>query len=93
MTDLVDCPALHARYTAKGYPFGDRVPKTVRLRCMVSSDLFMGDWLIARAMQEYPAWTNSYGAVSAVFPDGKKLGIKPDEFKIVAWHEKEDMPL
>jgi hypothetical protein len=93
MTELVDCPALHARYVAKGYPFGDRVPKTVRLRCTSSSDLFMGDWLVARAMREYPVWTNSYGAVSVVFPDGKKLGLKPDEFEVVAWYENGDTPL
>jgi hypothetical protein len=33
-----------------------------------------------------PVWTNSYGAVAAVFEDGEKLGLKPGEFEIVEWH-------
>lgn len=92
MTEIVDCPALHARHIAKGYPFGDKVPKTVRLKQTVTTDMidgigFIGKPLIATNSTTYPAWTNSYGAVCAVFPNGDRLGLKPDEFEIVEWHE------
>ncbi len=91
MTDIVDCPALHVRRTDKGYPFGDKVPKTVRLKQTVTTDFIHGmpiskDVLVAVNNATYPAWTNSYGAVAAVFQDGKHLGLKPDEFEIVEWH-------
>lgn len=90
MTDIVDCPALHARHIAKGYPFGDKVPKTVRLKCRVRSDFpFLNPVVVAETGITYPAWTNSYGAVAAVFPDGRTLGLKPDEFEIVDWHGSE----
>lgn len=88
-TATVDCPALHRRNAAH-YPFGNRVPKTVRLKTTVKSDwqvvLVEGRELRAPQGACYPAWTNSYGAVSAVLPDGSKLGLYPREFEIVEWH-------
>ncbi len=33
----IDCPALHHR--AQGYPFGDRVPRTVRMVKTVTADI------------------------------------------------------
>ncbi len=79
----VECPALHVRHIDKGYPFGDRVPATIRMKRSVHSDFA---WMDPNGVppaivsQTFDAWTNSYGAVAAVFPDGRKLGVKPDEF-------------
>ena len=88
---MIDCPALHARHVDKGYPFGDRVPKTIRMTRPAATDfpflLKQDPVLVATTGQRFPAWTNSYGAVAAVFPDGKKLGVKPDEFEVVEWHD------
>lgn len=36
--------------------------------------------------QVLPAWTNSHGAVTVVFADGEKLGVKPNEFEVADWH-------
>lgn len=90
---IIDCPALHTR--GKGYPFGDRVPRRIRMRKTVAGDPMpiLGFALAnGRAPQvavngmELDAWTNSWGAVCAVFPDGEKLGVKPDEFEVIEWH-------
>jgi hypothetical protein len=91
----VDCPALHYRAHAKGYPFGDRVPARIRMLRRVAPCGLIA--LSRRAAdepvnvayfgEEYPAWTNSYGAVAAVFTDGSNLGVCPGEFEVVAWHE------
>jgi hypothetical protein len=87
---MIDCPALHKRATNDGYPFGNRVPKTIRMTQTVTSDfafLLPNDHdQVAVASATYPAWTNSYGAVAAVFPDGRKLGVKPGEFEVVEWY-------
>lgn len=100
--DVIDCPALHVRRTDKGYPFGDRVPKTVRLTQTVTTDpipetaIFVSHPhppMIAINSTTYPAWTNSYGAACAVFPDGKRLGLKPDEFEVVEWHALPPLPI
>ncbi len=97
MIEIVDCPALHSRHIANGYPFGDKVPKTVRLRFTVTADCIPGvghlSDLKCYAGRVYPAWTNSYGAVSAVFPDGRRLGLKLGEFEIVEWHAAVDTGL
>jgi hypothetical protein len=92
MSGLIDCPALHERRT--DYPFGDRVPHTVRMRKTVAADVPMfgypagGDGAprLALISQLLPAWTNSHGAVSVVLRDGKRLGVKPDEFEVAEWH-------
>jgi hypothetical protein len=87
----VDCPALHVRKIDRGYPFGNRVPKTVRLTRTVTTDILPGLGFIssnpkvAVNSETFPAWTNSYGAVAAVFPDGETLGLKPGEFEVVEW--------
>lgn len=36
---------------------------------------------------EYYVWVNSYGAVSAILPNGEQLGLKPDEFEVIEWHQ------
>lgn len=87
---MIDCPALHERCHDKGYPFGERVPAKVRPTRNVYSDFA---WLRSEAApvayhgRDYEAWTNSYGAVSAVVEDGQKLGLRPDEFEVIEWHE------
>ncbi len=86
-------PAL--KHHAKGYPvrWNDRTPKTIRMLRHVTPDALcaMVDPtardMAAENAGEYPAWTNSYGAVCAVFPDGRRLGVKPAEFEVVEWFE------
>lgn len=91
---MIDCPALHHRAIDAGYPFGNRVPKTIRMRQTVTSDLAFllpnDHDQVAVVQAKYPAWTNSYGAVCAVFPDGRKLGVKPNEFEVVEWFDAEE---
>ena len=94
----IDCPALHKR--SKSYPFGDRVPRTVRMFTTVVADpipgtawsLVKGDAPICPEGQIFPAWTNSHGAVAAVLPDGKHLGLRPAEFEVDTWHDLAPAP-
>ncbi|MBX8557026.1 hypothetical protein K5D56_26145 [Pseudomonas cichorii] len=93
MEPIIDCPALHSR--SNGYPFGDRVLRTVRMVKTVTADPMpvLGYSYIKDAIptavisQTFPAWTNKHGAVSAVMPDGKRLGLKPGEFEVDTWHD------
>ncbi|MDD2108857.1 hypothetical protein [Pseudomonas asiatica] len=88
----IDCPALHQR--SDSYPFGDRVPRTVRMLKTVTADpmpgiglaYIKGDAPVAKAGQTYPVWTNSHGAVTAVMEDGTRLGLRPAEFEVDSWH-------
>lgn len=88
-------PAMTARHVGKGYPFGNRVPKLVRMTRTVTSDFLPGTTIsvsdgppiVALNAATFPAWTNSYGAVAVHTPDGRKLGVKPSEFEVVEWHE------
>ena len=94
----IDCPALHKR--SKSYPFGDRVPRTVKMFTTVVADpmpgiasaLLRGDGPICREGQIVPVWTNSHGAVAAVLPDGRRLGLRPAEFEVDTWHELSAAP-
>lgn len=89
----VDCPALHER--AAGYPYGDRVPLTVRMLKTTTADpmpvigfaYIKGPVPVAAAGETFPAWTNKLGAVSAVMPDGTKLGLRPGEFEVSTWQQ------
>lgn len=38
--------------------------------------------------KEYYCWVNSYGAVSAILPNGERLGLYPSEFDVTEWHEQ-----
>lgn len=84
----IDCPALHKRMF--GYPYGDRVPRTVRMLVTVTAERIPGVEMAnppkAKAGQTYPVWTNSYGAVVAVIGDGARLGLRPAEFEVESWH-------
>lgn len=94
----IDCPALHKR--SSSYPFGDRVPRTVRMLKTVTADPMPGIGLaclkgnapVAKAGQTYPVWTNSHGAVTAVMEDGTRLGLRPAEFEVDCWHDLATAP-
>lgn len=94
----IDCPALHKR--SKNYPFGDRVPRTVKMFTTAVADpmpgigsaLLRGDGPICPEGQIFPVWTNSHGAVAAVLPDGRRLGLRPAEFEVDTWHELSPAP-
>lgn len=90
---MLDCPALHKR--SEAYPFGTRVPISVRMLKTITADPMPAIFFemskggvppVALISQILPAWTNSHGAVAVVFPDGEKLGVKPDEFEVANWH-------
>lgn len=80
-------PAVNDRKLDKGYPFGDKYPTTIRVKKYVRSDFAFleSSPAHAKAGQELPAWTNSYGAVSAILPDGRMLGLYPNEFEVIEW--------
>ena len=95
MTDIDHGPAVNHR--VKGhkdpdfdYParFGDKVPKTIRVLRRVTADwpisLSKPD-LVCPKGETFPAWTNSHGAVSAIMPNGERLGLYPSEFEVVEW--------
>lgn len=87
-----DSSALRER--GPGYPWGDRVPRRIRLLTAVRADLPgpRHSPEIARVGQVYDAYCNRHGAVSAILADGSLLGVKPDEFEIVAWHGEPEAP-
>lgn len=91
----IDCPALE---DASALPerFGGRVPRTVRMLRDVKSDLdfFLRTnrierSMVARSGEIYPAWTNRLGAVCVQFANGERLGVKPDEFEVHSYYEKQ----
>ena len=96
--NIIDCPALHKR--SKSYPFGDRVPRTVKMFTTVTADpmpgvasaLLQGDAPICREGQIFSVWTNSHGAVAAVLPNGKHPGLRPAEFEVDTWHDLSPAP-
>lgn len=77
------------------YPanFRGRVPLKVKTAKTVRPDLpqfgkLLGvkDDTICFVNNEYYVWVNSYGAVSAILPNGEKLGLLPSEFDVTEWH-------
>lgn len=94
----IDCPALHKR--SNSYPFGDRVPHSVRMLKTVTADpmpsigfsLARDDARICPEGKIFLAWTNSHGAVAAVLSDGKHLGLRPAEFEVNSWHDLAPAP-
>jgi len=79
------------------YPanFRGRVPLKVKVAKKVEPDL---PWLkkelgvkddtVCLKDNEYYVWVNSYGAVSAILPNGERLGLLPSEFDVIEWHER-----
>lgn len=97
MADIDHGPAVKHRVKGHANPdfdyperFGDRVPKLVRTTRRVTADwpicLSKPD-CVAPVGEVFPAWTNSHGAVSAILPNGEKLGLYPTEFEVVEWLE------
>ena len=80
------------------YPanFRGRVPLKVKVAKTVEPDL---PWLkgelgvkddtICQKDNDYYVWVNSYGAVSAILPNGERLGLLPSEFDVTEWHCKD----
>ena len=65
-----------------------QVPTVVGMLKTVKSELppSMGPGLVAAAEETFPVYVNSHGAVSAVFPDGSRLGLKPMEFVVIKFY-------
>lgn len=77
------------------YParFRGRVPLKVVVAKNVTPDLMefkkelgIKDDTICLKDNEYYVWVNSYGAVSAILPNGERLGLLPSEFDVAEWH-------
>ncbi len=90
---MIDCPALHEQSGIYPKGWGKKVPKSVRMKRTVCPDFPLSAFpenkgMVACQEEEYPCWTNSHGAVAVVFPDGRKLGVRPDEFEIIEWYEE-----
>lgn len=66
-----------------------KVPLKVKLKEDVKSDLpsqIKPPDTTALKGNEYYAWVNSHGAVSAILPNGEKLGLYPREFTVTEFH-------
>lgn len=76
------------------YParYRGRVPRKVVLAKQVKSDLPIFaqsvPGIVAEKDVEYFVWVNSYGAVSAILPNGQTLGLIPSEFDVTEWHDE-----
>jgi hypothetical protein len=79
----------------EAYPanFRGRVPLMVKVAKNVTPDLpqlkkllKVKDDTICIKDNEYYVYVNSYGAVSAILPNGEKLGLLPSEFDVTMWH-------
>lgn len=84
-------PALKEKsehYPANRY---GKVPLKIKMAITVKSDLpfFVQSKkdTVAYAGKTYYVWCNSHGAMSAILPNGERLGIRPSECEIVEWHE------
>lgn len=80
------------------YPanFRNRVPLKVRTVNRITPDLPQFHKIlgvktdtVCEENGEYYVWVNSLGAVSAILPNGEKLGLKPSEFEVIEWHQKD----
>lgn len=96
-----ESPALRRR--KQGYwladRFGDRVPLRVRMVATVKPDpvpvigvLPGHQGMICPDGELFYVWVNSYGAVAAIHDDGRKLGLRPDEFEVVEFHPSSTVP-
>lgn len=75
------------------YPanFRGRVPLKVKVAKDVLPDFVPGmnhpdESIICEKDNTYFVKVNSYGAVTALLPNGKQLGLLPQEFDVVEWH-------
>ena len=83
------------RVGRNSYPanFRGRVPLKVKVAKKVEPDfpwlknkLLVKSDTVCQKDNEYYVWVNSYGAVSAILPNGNKLGLLPSEFDVTVWH-------
>lgn len=78
--------AYPANYRGK-VPLKVKLVKTVQPDLMELKDILgIKDDTVALKDGEYYVWVNSYGAVSAILPNGSDLGLLPSEFDVVQWH-------
>lgn len=67
-----------------------KVPLKIKMACTVKSDLPIffqpKKDMVAFIGNEYFVWCNAHGAMSAVLPNGERLGIRPSECEIIEWH-------
>jgi hypothetical protein len=75
------------------YPanFRGRVPLKVKTAKKVVPDIPMLAGISKPGTEcskdgEYYVWVNSYGAVTAILPNGERLGLLPSEFDVIEWH-------
>ncbi len=88
-------PAL--RFRSGHYPdrFNGRVPSAVRTLRRVGPEGMICMTMSRRkvlalnipAGEVVPVWVNSHGAVAAILPGVGELGLRPDEFDVVDWHD------
>lgn len=86
-------PALEWKSDKEGkfaYPkrFEGKVPLKIKTTMLVMPDmpLLAKDDTVCDEGKEYYCWVNSYGAVSAICPNGEQLGLKPHEFIVTEYH-------
>jgi len=79
-------PAL--QHQSEHYPASwyGKVPKVVRMAKTVTDDFPFGKKLICQKGYEYHVIVNSHGAVTAILGEKARLGLKPYEFEIIAFH-------
>lgn len=91
--------ALHLISNMKGsfaYPeqWERQVPLKVKMKTTVRPDfpqIFPSKEICIEGI-EYYCQVNSYGALSAILPDGEYLGLKPGEFEVVEFHPESNYP-
>lgn len=91
---MMSCPALQG--VSSHWPAAwDRVPRLIRMLHHVQPDHILAlvdaklRGMAALKGQEYLAWVNAHGAVSAIMPSGQRLGAYPSEFEVVEFHDGE----
>ena len=98
LTAALTSPALEWQSNRGGrnnYPanFRGKVPLKVKVAKKVEpdfawlkKDLGEKEGTVCQKDNEYYVWVNSYGAVSAILPNGERLGLLPSEFDVTEWH-------
>lgn len=88
-----ESPALHLISNMQGsfsYPkqWHNQVPLKVKMNQNVGPDMPFLFSSKERCIKdnEYYCHVNSYGALSAILPDGERLGLKPGEFEVIEYH-------
>ena len=86
-------PALKVQSEYYPASWHSKVPKKIKMAKTVTSSskpfysINNEPTLTAENDKEYECWVNSHGAVAAIMPDGRHLGLKPYEFEIIEWHK------